>query len=60
MNTVEQIKDYIERTEVKDKHSLSLSEILALYDVAINDLSRGLALAFSYGEAKREHYYSER
>ena len=36
MNTVEQIKSYVERTKVKDGYSLGLGEIQALYYMAKN------------------------
>ena len=56
MNTVEQIKSYVERTKVKDGYSLGLREIQALYYMAKNDPVDALLLAFEFGEAKRERY----
>ena len=56
MNTVEQIRSYVERTKVKDGYSLGLREIQALYYMAKNDPVDALLLAFEFGEAKREHY----
>ena len=56
MNTVEQIRSYVERTKVKDGYSMGLREIQALYYMAKNDPVDALLLAFEYGEAKRERY----
>ena len=56
MNTVEQIRSYVERTKVKDGYSLGLREIQALYYMAKNDPVDALVLAFEFGEAKRERY----
>lgn len=56
MNTVEQIRSYVERTKVKDGYSLSLGEILALFYMAKDDPVDALVLAFEFGEAKRERY----
>lgn len=56
MNTVEQIKSYVERTKVKDGYSMGLREIQALYYMAKNDPVDALLLAFEFGEAKRERY----
>ena len=56
MNTVEQIKSYVERTKVKDGYSLGLREIQAHYYMAKNAPVDALVLAFEFGEAKRERY----
>lgn len=56
MNTVEQIRSYVERTKVKDGYSLGLREIQALYYMAKNAPVDALVLAFEFGEAKRERY----
>ena len=56
MNTVEQIRSYVERTKVKDGYSMGLREIQALYYMAKNDPVDALRLAFEFGEAKRERY----
>lgn len=56
MNTVEQIRSYVERTKVKDGYSMGLLEIRALYYMAKNDPVDALFLAFEFGEAKRERY----
>ena len=56
MNTVEQIRSYVERTKVKDGYSLSLGEIQALFYMAKDDPVDALVLAFEFGEAKRERY----
>ena len=44
MNTVEQIRSYVERTKVKDGYSMGLRE------------AQAILLAFEFGEAKRERY----
>ena len=56
MNTIEQIRSYVERTKVKDGYSLSLGEIQALFYAAKDDPVDALVLAFEFGEAKRERY----
>lgn len=56
MNTIEQIRSYVERTKVKDGYSLSLGEIQALFYMAKDDPVDALVLAFEFGEAKRERY----
>lgn len=56
MNTVEQIRSYVERTKVKDGYSMGLREIQALFYMAKNDPVDALVLAFEFGEAKRERY----
>ena len=56
MNTVEQIRSYVERTKVKDGYSLGLREIQALFYMAKDDPVDALVLAFEFGEAKRERY----
>ena len=56
MNTVEQIKSYVERTKVKDGYSLGFREIQALFCMAKDDPVDALVLAFEFGEAKRERY----
>ena len=56
MNTVEQIKSYVERTKVKDGYSLGFREIQALFYMAKDDPVDALVLAFEFGEAKRERY----
>ena len=47
MNTVEQIRSYVERTKVKDGYSLGLREIQALFYMAKDDPVDALVLAFS-------------
>lgn len=56
MNTVEQIRSYVERTKVKDGYNMGLREIQALFYMAKNDPVDALLLAFEFGEAKRERY----
>lgn len=56
MNTVEQIRSYVEWTKVKDGYSMGLREIQALFYMAKNDPVDALVLAFEFGEAKRERY----
>ena len=56
MNTVEQIRSYVERTKVRDSYSLGLREIQALFYMAKDDPVDALILAFEFGEAKRERY----
>lgn len=56
MNTIEQIRSYVERTKVKDGYSLRLGEIQALFYMAKDNPVDALVLAFEFGEAKRERY----
>lgn len=56
MNTVEQIKSYVERTKVKDGYNMGLREIQALFYMAKDDPVGALVLAFEFGEAKRKRY----
>lgn len=56
MNTVEQIRSYVERTKVKDGYSMGLREARALYYMAKDNPIDAILLAFEFGEAKRERY----
>lgn len=60
MNTIEQIRSYVERTKVKDGYSLSLGEIQSLFYMAKDNPVDALVLAFEFGEAKRERYLEKK
>lgn len=46
MNTVEQIRSYVERTKVKDGYSMGLREAQALYYMAKDNPIDAILLAF--------------
>lgn len=60
MNTVEQIRNYVERTRVKDSYGMKFREAQALYYMAKENPVDAVFLAFEFGEAKRERYNRRR